>query len=104
MVKGFIAAMVETLIAEDRERRERASEGELVDRLRKATPAQGVGSMTIALARALRALVNAPLPSGTWSDAEPLDPTEPFWVACRGARELLRTTEPYTGVNGEKGP
>lgn len=51
----------------------------------------------IDLARALRQLVNAPLPSS-------LDPSEPFWMACQNARVWLALTEPLTGVDGEQDP
>lgn len=47
------------------------------------------------LAISLRKLVNTPLPRS-------LDPSLPFWAACRDARATLTLTEPVTGVNGEQ--
>jgi hypothetical protein len=47
------------------------------------------------LARALKELVNAPLP-------EDLHVERPFWVAARKARATLDWTRETTGINGDQ--
>jgi hypothetical protein len=56
------------------------------------------------LAKALRQLVNQPLPVTRWTSGYTvdLDPEISFWVACRNARATLDSTKHLTGINGEQ--
>ena len=49
----------------------------------------------VELAKALRQLVNAPLPPD-------LELERPYWVACRNARAALSVYQSLTGVDGEQ--